>query len=453
MDGAGNALVLFTTDGTRGRSRVNVVSAPPGSPFGAARRLGTGSISDPALAVAADGRALVAANGYDGLEVYERPPGGDFGPRTIPFEASADNIAIALRSGGAAAIAWQNSVGEDVHAVVRDGATPFGMWTQVLTPPPPESESSLGTSGAVVLDDGPPPEPTEALRVTLGADGRALLVWATEDRGLGTATVTSSGRTEIGTLGSPLRAPLGPSPLLLADGTRALAWTDDRPYLSSGPWAGRLHLALEGAAAQPARPVPTIEVGPPRRRELRPAQPLIVPVRCSAACDLRASLPGQADNFITASLARAGTADLRFDPPGEAIAPERPGRIRITLQSGSPGAATAQRRIVGVRLRRLPPPPLPQFLDVAIRRRGDDLVVRWRTDVPPRDGYQFAYATRTRDAEQDRNPVIAFAAGGGRSFRVVLRDAARKRFVHIAAIQPVGGGTRTKTFRAPFTAS
>ena len=177
-------------------------------------------------------------------------------------------------------------------------------------------------------------------------------------------------------------------------------------------------------------------------------------MRCSAACDLRASLPGRADNFITASLARAGTADLRFDPLGEAIAPERPGSIPITLQSGAPGAAIAQRQTVRVRLRRLPPPPLPQFLDVRVRRRGDDLVVRWRTDVPLRDGYQFAYATRTRDPEKDRNPVVGFVTGGRPQLpgRAARRRAQALR-PRLAAVQPVGDRTRTKTIRVSFTAS
>jgi hypothetical protein len=454
MDASGEATVMFTTDGTRGRERVNVATARPGAPFGAPKRLGRGSIGEPALAVAADGRALVTASGYEGLEVYERPPGGDFGPRTIPYEASAENTTIVLRPSGAAVIAWQNTPGEDVIAVVRDGAVPFGEPIRVLEPPPPDTGGDSGGSFGAILDDvGPPPETSQALRAALGADGRALLVWSTEDRGVGTATVTSSGRTEIGTLGSPLREPFGPSPLLLADGARALAWTDGRSYLSSGPLSGRLHLALEGAPALPAPPAPAITAGKPRRSALRPAQPLLLPVRCSAACDLRAWLPGRRDNFITASRSRAGTVVLRFQPLVNGIAPARPGPVRITLQSGAPGAARARQQTVPVRLRRLPSPPLPRINDLRVRRRGDDLVVRWRTDVPMRDGYLFVYATSTRKPESDREPVFGSVPRGGRSFRVVLRDAARKRFVRVSAVQPYGERIRTRTIRAPFAAA
>ncbi len=176
-------------------------------------------------------------------------------------------------------------------------------------------------------------------------------------------------------------------------------------------------------------------------------------VRCSAACDLRASLEGRDNTFLTESRTSAGTVDLRFDPHFEAIAPPRPGPVRIALQSGAPGAASPQRRTVRVRLRRLPAPPLPRIEDVRIRRRGDDLVIRWRTDVRPRDAYQLVYATTTRDIERDPSRVVTYAAGRGRTFRVVLRDAGRKRFVHISAVEQVGGGSRSKTIRGPFTAS
>ena len=302
-------------------------------------------------------------------------------------------------------------------------------------------------------DGGPPQESSDALSAALGADGRALLVWATEDRALGTATVTSSGRTEIGTLGSPLREPLGPSPLLLADGSRALAWTDDHSAFTSGPFAGRLHLALEGAPGSPASSKPKVTIGRPRRSALRPAQPLTLPVRCSAACDLRAWLPGRRQTFVNASLERAGTVDLRFDPHFEAIAPARPGPISITVQSGPPGARRPQRQTARPACAGCPLRRFRTSRTLRVRRRGDDLVVRWRTDVRPRDAYQLVYATRTRDIERDPSPVYGEVTGRGRSFRVVLRDAARKRYVHVSVLQFVGQRTRTEMIRGPFTAS
>jgi hypothetical protein len=148
IDAAGEATVMFTTEGTRARERLNLATAAPGARFGAPVRLGPGSIGDPALAVAADGRALVTASGYDGLEVYERPPGGEFGPPAIPYEAAAGNTTIALRPGGAAVIAWQNTPGEDVIALVRDGAVPFGEPIRVLEPSPPQFGRSTHAIGA-----------------------------------------------------------------------------------------------------------------------------------------------------------------------------------------------------------------------------------------------------------------------------------------------------------------
>jgi hypothetical protein len=451
IDASGEATVMFTAPGTRARDTVNVVSARQGAAFGAPQRLGSGSLEAPALAVAADGRVLVTASAYDGLELYERSPGGRFGRPTILFEGSASNTVIALRPGGAAAIAWQNMPGVDVIAVVRDGPVPFGTPIRVSEARPPKFGSSA-SSLITVRDTGPPHEPSEALRAVLGADGRALLAWATEDRALGTATVTSSGRTEIGTLGSPLREPFGPSPVLFADGSRALAWTDDHSIFTAGRLAGRLHLALEGATGTPASPAPQVKIGRPRRSALRPAQPLTVPVRCSAACDLRAWLPGRQNAFVNASLKRAGSVDLRFDPHFEAIAPAPPGPISITVLSGPPGATQPRRQTARVRLRRLPAPPLPHIEDVRVRRRGNDLVVRWRTDVRPRDAYQFVYATSTRQPERDRSPVIEDVPGRGRTFRAVLPDAARKRYVQVSVWQLVGSRSRSKTIRGPFTA-
>ena len=55
-------------------------------------------------------------------------------------------------------------------------------------------------------------------------------------------------------LGSPVRPASGMTPLLLADGTRAVAWTDANEAESVPPYSGRTHLAVEGAADAPRRP-------------------------------------------------------------------------------------------------------------------------------------------------------------------------------------------------------
>ena len=58
--------------------------------------------------------------------------------------------------------------------------------------------------------------------------------------------------------------------------------------------------------------------------------------------------------------------------------------------------------------------------------------------------HQIVSATSTRDIQRDASPVCADVTGRGRSFRVVLRDAARKRYVQVSVWQLVGGGTRTR---------
>ena len=204
----------------------------------------------------------------------------------------------------------------------------------------------------MVRDGGPPPEPTEALRVTLGADGRALLVWATEDRGLGTATVTSSGRTEIGTLGSPLRAPLGPVALLLADGI-ARARLDRRPPLLLQRSVGRTPASRARGRARrsprgrcrrsrSARPVAAPSV-PPSRWSFRcaAARPAICARRCL-------------DRPTTSSPRRSrgpapptcGSTRLRGHRPGAPgpdpdHAPVRPARRCNQRNGGSSGSACA----------------------------------------------------------------------------------------------------------------
>ena len=100
-----------------------------------------------------------------------------------------------------------------------------------------------------------------------------------------------------------------------------------------------------------------------------------------------------------------------------------------------------------MRLKRLPAPPLPHISNLRVRRIGNDLEVRWDADVRARDAYYFVYAHRTQDVEKDRNPVLGAPRGKGLHLRVRLKDAARKRYVTVSAIQFVRGAHRTQTIR------
>jgi hypothetical protein len=424
------------------RRAVRLASAAPGAPFGAPRTLARGDAfsSDVALAVTPDGRALLAADLGSGLALFDREPGGAFVRRpSLPGDGSG--LALALAPDGTAVVATGS--GDSVGAIMRDGLGLFGAPVHLDVPGRSRSD---GFGFSLVGGEGPPPlETSTPLRVALGPDRRALLTWSVEGRGLRAATLTTAGTGEIAALASPLRDPLGATPIVLADGTSAVAWTDGNDVLSMPPYAGRLHYAVEGVSDTRVAPTPRLEVGAPRDRSLRPAEDLVLPVRCSAACDLRAALAKDPQQ-PTASLERAGTTWLRFRPFDRAVAPAR-GTLAVQLSWSAPGARTQARRTFHVRLRRLPAPPFPRILNArATRGPGGVVNVRWSTDVAARDVVFYVYGSRVRNYRTDRELKVGAAIGRGRrAFHVRLRDAARVRYVRLLAGQVAGRRSRAVT--------
>ena len=252
---------------------VRLATAAPGAPFGAPRTLARGVLygSGTELAVTPDGRALLAAETGNGVALFDREPGQDFVQRpTLPL--GGGRVAVALAPDGTAVVA--SGSGESVSAVMRDGLGPFSAPVQFNVPPRPRRSDSgdfqeLGGS-----------QSENVLRVAIGGDRRALLTWPVDKQGLRAATLTSAGAGEVAALASPLRAALGATPVVLVDGTRAVAWADDNDVAPAPPYAGRVHYAVEGAADRPAAPVPSVTVGAPRGPEPapgagpRPAGPL-----------------------------------------------------------------------------------------------------------------------------------------------------------------------------------
>jgi hypothetical protein len=380
------------------------------------------SSGDPGLAVAPDGRALLATTTMDGLVLLEREPGAAQFVRRPAIRAagSFDSIAAALGPNGAAVVAWQSGgPGGAVSAMVRDGAVAFGAPVLVRGDEIKPSDGSLVGFG--IAEGGPPQDGQTRLRVVLGADGRALLAWGTEGHGTGIATVTSAGLTESGRLGSTIRDPAGVTPLLLAGGARAIAWADGNGLFSSLPYADRLHLAIEGAAPAPVAAVPELAVGAPRDRTLRPAQALVLPVTCRAACDLHASIAGQeAEPIMT--LPRAGRALLRFEPVVRALASPTGKPVEVELRWSAPGAHAAQHRTVAVALRRLPAPPLPRIENLRVRRKADGKIdVRWNTDVAALD------RTSTWPARGAARSRPGRSASGGGAAAVAAASMSRSR--------------------------
>jgi hypothetical protein len=120
-----------------------------------------------------------------------------------------------------------------------------------------------------------------------------------------------------------------------------VAWADDRDLAG-----GRLHLAAAGAPARPD-PAPRLRVGPPLERVVRGHAPLRLPVRCSAACDLRAQT-ALAD--ATLSLPRGHRGIVRI-----ALTGVHAGRrsVHLLIAYGAPGSAHPALRRLTVRVRRV----------------------------------------------------------------------------------------------------
>lgn len=432
VTGDGEALVVFSL-----RDGVRVTGARPGARFGAARPFpGAESFAEGALAANPDGRVLLAIPGSNRVTVFERVPGGDFVALPALAGGADSGVALALRPDGGAVIAWQDGVRrETVRAAIRDGA---GAFSQPIHVAGPEREDSLSELGAgTYLSDGPPLDGL-TLRAAFGPDGRALLAWGGEGGRAQLATVTAAGVTERHPFGGPVRDAFGTTPLLLADGTRAVAWTDRTTAFARGPFAGRVHLAIEGAADAITAPPPALRVGAPRDPTLRPGQALVLPVRCDAACDVRAKV---GHNVQGVSIPRAGTALLRFEPYERAIAPRRPGPVGIRLTWSAPGARESRSREASVRLRRLPAPPVPRIENLRARRlEGGAVEVRWTTDVPTPDVFYGVYGTQNRSFARPGAIAVEVALGGPRrrTFRVRLEDAPTARYVHVHLFQRVG---------------
>src|SRR5262249_10501226 len=135
VDAAGGTVVVWTdTSGT-----VQAASATPGGAFGAPQTLATGAAGTFSLAVAPDGRALVAVPGNP-AQLAERAPGEAAFGAPGDLSSAANDTAVALRPDGAAIAAWGTDGGTaPAQAQVRSGPGAFG------------APQGLGVVGAVSL--------------------------------------------------------------------------------------------------------------------------------------------------------------------------------------------------------------------------------------------------------------------------------------------------------------
>jgi hypothetical protein len=158
---------------------------------------------------------------------------------------------------------------------------------------------------------------------------------------------------ESRTLSAELRDAGWVTPLLLADGRTAVAWTDD----DDNEKHERIHVAVEGAPEVADAAAPRVTVRGPARHVLARDSELPLTVTCSAACDVRLQAVIAFDAFdalATVSLARAGTRTVVLEPGFASIARLRTGPVKILVRSGAPGAKRAQAHAPASRSR---PPP------------------------------------------------------------------------------------------------
>ena len=412
-----------------------------GAPLGPATALPR-EVFGLALGIAPDGRVVLAATSGGSVSVLERPRGGGLGAPellTDPLEpVNASQMAFAFGADGRTVLAWHDDDNGTTGAAIRDGATGFSPPVVIVPAPKLPSGGSFGADLPVV-------RPLPPLQAAVALDGRVSVAWSDGD--VRVATIAGNAVVERRRLGSRMRDPEGLSLLALPDGRRALAWTNQDRFDEGAP--ARVHYAVEGVPAAPEPAAPRVTVGRPRASALRPGQALVLPVRCSAACDLSVTVAGYRGQAVQRSLTRAGTVTVRLTPPNRAIAPVRPGPVRVTVRSSAPGARTATRTIATPRLRRLPALPLPHIQAVRARRlSGGRVEVRWRMSSDARDTLLAVLGTRTRAENRDDDPALDALWGERRgSYRVVLEDAADTRWVHVEVTQLISERKRSVTVR------
>ena len=416
MAGDGTTLALLHNG-----ARLVFTTAPPGGPFGSQQTVTTNLESTPRLTVAPDGRALAVVPESDvHTRIFERPPAGAFAP--VGDIRLADtffgDLAFALRPDGGAIVAWKDFDAQ-VRALRRDGSGAFHASEKVG----PRPVRPFDTDSPDDVGDAPGDAEGRNLQATFAPDGRPVLTWSpaqtTGPLNWADAAVTTFGG-DVQTLGGPLRDSDSIAPVILADGTPAVAWSDVSP--GGDP---HLHLAIEGAATAPEPPAPRVRLG---RVEQLGKGGLALPFRCSAACDVRASVSGGSGG--RQSLRAAGSGRLKITPVGQGIALRRPDSLPVQVLTGASGARSARRVTVTARLR---VPRLPRVLGLKAVRRGKRVVVTWHGDRPLSRASVVVMSSRTRVPVV--NPVGKGVNGKGqRRFRVAMFLDPGDRYIQLYLI-------------------
>jgi hypothetical protein len=461
VDARGTTTVIWSRElRRRYRERATVAVAAPGGGF-AVQRLGSpdafGDVPA-ALAVAPDGWTVVV-HGPDarGLGVFERAPGTArftrirLSPRSDAYHDVRDPAA-AVGNGGGAVVAWRTGAVEDggVAAMTRGPGGSFAL-PEVVSPARRSNEG--GSLVAVALGGSPPVDAdADRLRAQLGPGGRVLLAWTGGRRGEPASVV----RAATGGLGvsfdpaqivsGPLRDAEAPAPLFLEDGRAAVAWVDNA---SAGDASdGRVHLAVEDVA-QRASEIPRLRLRADRTQRLFPSEPVRVTTRCDRPCDVLGTLAG-ADELVSTTLPGAARAELELPRYWFTRAARRSGQVKVEVSAAEPGGRTPVRRSMRIEVLRRPPLPLRRPLDVRARRRGEEIVVRWRTAGPARRMYFSVLGRRTlRPAGIDFS-ATQYRNGRGRArFVARLRPDRPRRVRWVAIVAGSYDRARTRTVIVP----
>lgn len=446
----GEAVVAFTTVEGRPPHRVPVEAAiaPPGGPFGSPVHVADARwLTPPILDVAPDGRALVVAVDAASVRVAERAPGGGFAT-AAPVGAAADGparLSAELGDDGAAAVAWHGTRTGRTQVVTRAAGGAFTAPVAVANGSPADpdddpfysSETYFGTlSGSLVaaLTFADRPE------LVLTADARAgLPLTAADTPQLGLLALAGGPLTVDAA--TPLFGGADTGPLVLADGTPALIWADDL-----GDRRYRLRMAAQGVVAAPADPpAPRVTFGAPRSRSLDELEPLRLPVRCSAACDVQAWVDAP---FAPAAgrlqLKRAGRGELQVQEIAYA-APVRRGPVRIRIATGAPGALHPQVRTLTVRIARSARVPFPVVTKLRARRAGKRVVVTFTADRTGSDLPLMITGDATRAGAGEPLAIQEILPGGGkRSYRVTLPARTGLKWVAVRYSFDIGPGATTR---------
>ena len=180
-------------------------------------------------------------------------------------------------------------------------------------------------------------------------------------------------------------------------------------------------VALGGAAAPPEPPAPQVTSG----RVRKAGGGLVLPFRCSAACDVRAAVHGPSG--ARRSLRAAGSGRLTIKTNIQPIVLTRPDSVRVSVWSGASGARTARARTLTAKLKVT---RLPRVLGLKAVRRGERVVVTWHGDRPLSHATAVVMSSPTR--ARDDFPVGSVVRGKGqRRFRVRMFTEEDDRFIQI----------------------